>query len=837
MARSLAERVLPQTRHTSRTLVRPIWQEQRLWPPLVLLFLLLLTLVMVYRVRPTIFIDLGGRYDSAYLRNFHDREVDMAGVGETLPWPTDRITLDIPGRRMGDWMATVYVADGQPVDALIETALAANDLRVRMARWGPANQFFVALIPANIMAQDQVTLRLVPSLEGNPDPVPGLVGQIELTPARTYRWTRAESAVSLPGLGRGTWQVDLTVVTQHPDGQPLQARVYANETLLAQLPEDGSTRRISLLIPSTLMRGGDLELTLRSNTFADPRPLGMFVSNVVVAPTSTRDGWLLLPPWGTLFASLILTMALYACLLLLLPASMSSRQPPWWATLQPWVPILAPITLIMLGGWALTVHRYPTSFMLPRLAWLALWSLVLLLIVRPLLLWAFRAAGVPTAARGAASMLPVSGMTKRGEHLFSRLLAPFSIFASWPFFINALLLAFFVSYWFKVGGMLYPYFVSIDVNWHMDKVRWIFQGLLPLMYGINNPLNELTMPVAEWGTEKPVIPYSPYFHMFATSFALLPWPLAFTANMFSALVDCSRVFIIALLARKSGLSERGALLAAVLYAVLPVTFLLHSWGNMPTTFGLWWTLLAIAFTIIAWRRLHRPGPFALLTFFTLGSLLFYTVTGVFTGFFVLLFIPILWLVTRRNPARKEVLVGLRPFTLASIAALLLSLLIYYGQYIMPIINQTIPYMLNLAKYGPESVGVERAPFGEYMLSYIPHLDYRMWPNDYLYYGLMIPLLFVLPGFLAFRQRPVVWSALAAWFTVSLIFMVAGYRISMVDKQLFFIIPAICMCWAIYAERYWRRGRWGQLLIITIYLFTLVSALDLWVLRIIRSPMT
>jgi len=66
-------------------------------------------------------------------------------------------------------------------------------------------------------------------------------------------------------------------------------------------------------------------------------------------------------------------------------------------------------------------------------------------------------------------------------------------------------------------------------------------------------------------------------------------------------------------------------------------------------------------------------------------------------------------------------------------------------------------------------------------------------------------------------------------------MLVGYRVSMVDKQLFYIVPAICLCWAIYAERFWRRGWWGKALVATIYTFTLATALDLWVIRILRSP--
>ncbi len=830
MARSLSERVVPKPVRINRALVRPLPGTLALWTPLLLALLTLLLLILSYRVRPVVEIDLGSHYDSAYLRDFHEREVrEIAATNAhaVFSWPVDQNSITLPGKRSGTWVAIVSAAPGEPVGVLDSVILSVNDHPLTVKQRRSQGQL-VAIIPAELGIAEQLRLRLEPAIVGDPDPPLGLVDQVELAPARTYRWSRAESRILLPGLGRGAWQVDLTLVTRHPNNQPVEARVYANNMLLAEVPDNGTARRIRLMIPADVMSSGDLELTLRSQTFEDPRTIGIYVSRVLVMPIDIH-GSMLLPPWKTLFYGLMLVLSLYACLKLLFNSSADTDNQAKVVTVRDWGSTLLSVVLLLGGSWALAVARYPTSFMLPRLAVLALVSLLLILVLRPLLVWIFRAVGMPADVGPLTTTIEQpSGLVRRWWRSLER---------PWPWFINALLLIFFLSYWLKVGGMLYPYFVSIDVGWHMDKVRWILRGQLPLIYSTNSPLNELTMPAAEWGETKPVIPYSPYFHMFATSFALLPWSMAFTTNMFSAVIDCSRVFLIALMVRKVGRSERGAVLAALLYAVLPVTFLLHSWGNIPTTFGLWWTLAATTVALVAWNQLHRPIPFIGLTLLLLGSLLFYTVTGVFMGMFVLLFIPIFWWTTSRRADAAELRAGLRPFGLAALAALGLSLLIYYGQYIWPIIDQTLPYMASVFTSGPESVGVERPSFGQYMFSYVPHLDYRIWPGDYLYYGLAIPLLFTIPGFIALRNRPLLWSILAAWFTVGLFFMLAGYRISMVDKQLFYIVPAICICWAVFAERYWQRGRWGQLLIITVYLFTLVSALDLWVIRIIRSPMT
>jgi hypothetical protein len=307
------------------------------------------------------------------------------------------------------------------------------------------------------------------------------------------------------------------------------------------------------------------------------------------------------------------------------------------------------------------------------------------------------------------------------------------------------------------------------------------------------------------------------------------------ANMFSLLLDASRPILIAVIARKAGLSARGALIAAITYAALPVGFLLHSWGNVPTAFGLWLTLLAHTLIIGLWERLGERGPMLALSLVLLATFLIYTVTGVFMGVFLVGLTILVWLNALRGGAWAGLRAGLRPLWVAAGVAIALAVIIYYGQYIAPMIARTVPYMQTVFTKGPESVGVERPPFTAYMLGFIPHLDYRIWPGDYLFYGIGIPMLFTVPGFMALHRRPLVWIVLATWMSVAVLFMLAGYRISMVDKQIFYMLPAMAVCWAVYADRIWQRGRWGQLVIIAVLTLTLAAALDQWVLRIATSP--
>ncbi len=761
-----------------------------LQPPLLLLLLTLLALGLAYTTRPTVQIDVGTYYDAAYLRGFHDREVSAVGAGQAWDWPADSNTLTLPGGLSGEWVATVFAREELPGRPLSGVALLVNEQYVTIPR--DSSHQFTAFLPAEMAAEDPLRLRLIGTPRGTPDPEPGTVVRVTLEPARTYRWTQGAGSIRLPNVGRGPWHIDLDVIAAHPNAQPLQAEVLVNGAPLAALPESGTLRRISLLVPASLVDSGTLDITLRSNVYQDPRPLGLLVAEMTAAPLQ-RGGppvlWLL-PPWGALPASLTIVLGWYACLVLILRGNRFSLA----AGL---LPALAAALALALALWS---ARFPTAFMLSELAGLALWSILLVLALRPLLRWVL------------------------GEQ---------------PRFIALLLLIFFAGYWLKAGAMMYPYFIGIDISWHMDRVRWILDGALPLLYGTDSPLNEMTMPVAEWGSNPPVIPYSPYFHMFATIFALLPWSLEFSANMFSALLDSSRVLIIGVLADRLGLGQRGALLAALLMTVLPINFLLLSWGNIPTTVGLWWTCALTAFMLAAWPHLQQRVPFGVLTLLLLGALLFYTVAGAFTGLFLLCFTLALWLAVRSANLPRGLLAGIRPLWLATAAALALALLVYYGQYIPPIIERTLPYFAQIFTASREETGRVGDTWTAYLLRH----------TRLSYYGLVGPLLLTAVYLVRewagrFRrgdtdsEQPearasavLLWAAVAAWVVVLLLFVPAGFKVSMVDKHFFVALPMLVVASAAVLAWLWQRGRLARWAIALYYGYLGVAALVLWVSRV------
>jgi hypothetical protein len=166
--------------------------------------------------------------------------------------------------------------------------------------------------------------------------------------------------------------------------------------------------------------------------------------------------------------------------------------------------------------------------------------------------------------------------------------------------------------------------------------------------------------------------------------------------------------------------------------------------------------------------------------------------------------------------------------LAAIGALGLATLIYYGQYIAPIVERTVPYLLQTTGPAPAGASVpQREPFLIYLAQYGPLTAYFQRP---VAYGLQLALLLAAVS-LAGLGRPRLRAALICWAVVAVVFTVVGSRIDMVDKHIFYLVPALALLAGRLLSRLWQRGPPARLVVASAFLFTFLAALDLWVYRI------
>jgi len=718
-----------------------------------------------------------------WLRDFHAREytpiapsVELAVTTTNASEASALVATTIDPRTRVIMFETDPLP--QPYKRRLLAVFVGNARVLDVRDTGRTTQYGVIVPPVVNIAGE--TIRVVSLPDDKATPPPLAVAKIQVTNAIVYRWSKATSQVHIYGTGGGWWSVTGRILMQHPDKKPFNATIAVGDTTLATLPpEPSGFRQYRMLVPPRAIQNGDLTVSINSDTWGgnnqDVRALGVAMAAVNAQPLSS-DWWNVAP--SLRLASMIILAVIAAISAILLGFS----------------GIGVGVAVASGFGAALGLDHTYLAMWYPQLLILMGLSVFIIPLMQKIITWC------------------------EGDYPFS------------PNVRNILIGLMIVTVWVKGGGILYPIMRPIDISWHMDKVREMLNtGDIAKFYQPGG-FSESVMPITEWGENRPMIPYSPFYHLSAMAFAIFPWEMEKTATILNAFCDATRIVMIGLIVRQSGLSNRIALLAGLLYTVSPVTFLLHSWGNAPTTIGLWWTLVSTVAMLVIGRSINNRKLFALLLLINTVTMLIYTVTAVFHVLFITLLAGLLWILPN-HPLRGSI----RPILLATYGGLAVATVVYYGQYISPIIERTIPYFLQISVNSPTTVGVARPPLGTYFYNFIPLLRYDFVMNPYLYYGLFMPMLLVIPGYLLLFKRQTLWAYMTAWFVVALVFMMAGYRISMVDKQIFYILPIVLICWAVIADRFWRRGWSGRLMVTIMVLYTFVSALYLWVVRINRSP--
>ena len=755
------------------------------WKSLTLIFFLSTLLVIgISPVRTGAVIDFVQPRAALKIDNFHAREYTAKEPRLPLTFrqvAPNEVQAIVPESQLHT-RAIEFSIDALP-QGLKRRLLAVfvDNARILDARDSGANSNFGVIVPDSAPLKQGSIIRILTIPDDKSTPPPLIVNDVSLTAITAYRWSKDMSTASFPGVSGGWWVLSTTVMPTHPDNQPFDAGIRVGTDVLPRIPTGGGKFRAHhyLLAPSS-STGGDITVTFNSETWgnneADARTLGIAIARVGITPTAMMSG-ILDTPIRFISIPVLVLLVMCAAIALQLPHRALGGVVAVGLT----IPLL--FERVYLGMWY------------PHLVILFVISILTVPLWLRILDWLTDTTPLPTHTK--------------------RLL------------VGLVLL----TIWVKGGGILYPIMRPIDISWHMDKVREIATTWDFAKFYQPGAFSESVMPITEWGEDRPMIPYSPFIHFASLLFLVFPWSLEVSATIFNTFLDASRIILIVVIARHAGLSVRVAWLAGLLYSVTPVTFLLHAWGNVPTTTGLWWMLIATVALFVAGRGLANRRIFIAVVLITTVAMLSYTVAAVFHVAFVTILAVLLWVVPNSSskPTSWRVL-G------ATYGGLLIATIIYYGLYIPPIIERSIPYFLQISTQSTASIGVIRAPFDEYILNFFPALRYDFVQNPYLYYGLYIPVLMAIPAYILMWKHRTLWTFAAAWYVVAIIFLMVGYKISMVDKQLYYIVPLLMLSWAMIADRLWNRGPMGRIIVSTTVLYTLWSALQLWIIRIDRAPL-
>jgi hypothetical protein len=368
----------------------------------------------------------------------------------------------------------------------------------------------------------------------------------------------------------------------------------------------------------------------------------------------------------------------------------------------------------------------------------------------------------------------------------------------------------------RFGGMGLPQAVIIDMPWHMKWLTTLLAGNWQALY---YPGGLSSVP-AEWGLEL-LIPKSPLFYAAAAPAALLPFDLETSVKWLICLLDSSLVALAFWFGWRLGAGYRIAVLAAVLYALMPLAFRAFAYGILPTIFAQW--LAALLFAVVLAQSDRSPRPTAAVGTVVLAALAIvaFPTIAVFVTLVLLAYAVVL---AMRTTSRAH---SWAAWQVGAVVAggWLIAVLAYYGLYVEPVAASA------RALLGAESgSGSVRWPGGPGELI--------GWTADYVV--TVIPLLLGIMGLAAYfvvrraRRSGLAFVLLALWLAILPLFMLVNYRMDMIGKHLFFTMLPVAVLGGAALAPLWARRRWGAVLTALVVGVVGWQGLLFWVDRLVRA---
>lgn len=628
-----------------------------------------------------------------------------------------------------------------------------------------------------------------------PEVLPGEVAQ-------PFRWTTADSYVTLRDVGRQDFNIILTVSGFRPAGQEAPSlKVDAGGGVLLDVTPAPRLTNYSFAVPRDAANDGTLVLHLKSNTFVppgdpNPRDLGVVVTGVLVEPGANPDRFIEVPP--RVIVALVAAAALLGLFLALLG----------WG---PGAVGLISSLLGVLAGWLLASDR----LWLTSGRWYEGWFQALL---------------------AGALFAVLAGLLGAG---LSRLTG-----ARWPaperrWLLTLLMLAFAV----RLAGQLHPLINIVDLGFHQHRFDTVQSGQLLF-----------TIKSAEWGGRSTFYLPTAYISMLPLQWLLNDSLLVI--KLFTVGVGTLGAGLVYLIGRGALKDGRAGLLAAMVYVTMPISVLPFSWGITTNLFGEFFALCALTMLVTNYRGMQpsRPafwGFLAALVVALLSHPGVVQLTGLAFGV-----IALLWLILGgRGDRRVRARVPAGAWAMgALVLAASLSYILYYSHFAADMLKtlddirreraaQARPGGLRLLVGGSvsdKSLGL--------VVQYVENRRdwlllglrgfwneaaayYRMWPL----FGALLGFLLVWPGkkavySLAEGRRKLALAAVG-WAAAVLFFAVVGWAMNLYVRYALFALPIVAVGGGVLLSRVWRRGRVGPVLACLTLAFFTFQALALWQYRI------
>ena len=328
----------------------------------------------------------------------------------------------------------------------------------------------------------------------------------------------------------------------------------------------------------------------------------------------------------------------------------------------------------------------------------------------------------------------------------------------------------------------FPLYAGGHFGYHTAIAEEIWHGQF-LLYYLPEPGSMLSRQ-PQWGNV--IVPHSCLFHTIVSPFAAFPsiWFHTLTKLFLSALLFAIATTS-ALLATRVRDPRTGTYAAAIVVG-LPTGFQLLGLGHLMTLFGCWAATLALGFIILVSDRLSERLIFVVSL--VLLSLCFLSYTG------SLLFTSLSLAAAASLLFRKEPRLAKRLGTLL-IAGWAVALVLYYGNWILPFLRETIPSLAS-------GRGSDSIDFASRIAAQPEKLAYT--------FGSSLVLLSGLAGLYRLRGRDRV--LLGSWALVVVAFGLLDLVFNFLLKHHYYSFPAIAIGVALAFRSLEERGLWGRVVI-------------------------
>ncbi|MDQ2784023.1 MAG: hypothetical protein M3Y58_03350 [Chloroflexota bacterium] len=603
--------------------------------------------------------------------------------------------------------------------------------------------------------------------------------EVTTTDATPYRWTSATSFIVFSGIGGGRERTaTLRLRSGRPPGVAQPVTILVNGVEVQRFTVGPEWRTFAFAITGAATAGHGVVIELRTPakklSNADGRVVGVQVNELRM---TTVGGGRTIPAWGTLGLALmtICTLYLIAARVLGIAIADGGRRRSLAA-------------LCAAGGVLILVALFAfarpsiAAYSGPLLATL-LGALGALLLPRPLIRLGARCglAVSPSEATALSSILALGIVA-------------------------------------KLGGLLYPDTIVIDLNWHTRWMRTLLQHDFRALYFPS----DLSSGPKEWGLGI-LIPKSPLFYGMLAPFTLLPLAIGTVLKLCVGLMDVVTVVFVFAILKRIGMGTAG-IVAALLYTVTPLSYLALSYGNYPTIFAQFLTVIAFALLLFAGQRLDRIGVFVLFTFVLTLSLLAYPVVAVFNMCVLVAFGLWRWRQATSVPEKRRALL----IPSSAIVAALLAFFAYYIQYIRVTLQSVRTLGTSTAENrGYTKGGWRGAPW---------HITTVIAKN--IEVGNLLVLLAVAIAGVVLWHRTLpdnegrrTWQFLLLWLLIMPVFTLADAYIDLILKPLFYTMVPVALFGGVAVVWLWRRGRIGQVTAILCCVAITAQAWWLWFQRI------